>query len=860
MNDIAQPPATRSILVRSDLIRFEHIITDTLERFFSFKAHSIYFPREGTAPDAPRRLTGEGKLLLPLRLKGETLGVFAGRGVRIPRNLFPILGQVADLCVENLALHKSNLTDSLTGLYTRDYLLQNMSQTIARQRADFLTSDSSGAVSGAALAPTSPPEIERLRHSNFAVLTVQLRGLQRIAADYGYLFLEQILTRLAAEFAELIPEQALAARISDGEFGLYLPQGTPKACRKLGGEIAARLSALTFSHELSGGRTSIRAAAGYACYPQQADMPILAHAASGADFSPDMDQARAILRKSRHAAYIVATEFDAPSYQQVLGFEGILTSGGRIRELLPYGRVRINLGSEAGAKVGQCFAIWGADPAKIGFDPLKADSTNLAVAAYRGELVLISVDKHEAGAELFFQTDPARPVQPGDYLTLLPEGVFQHLGQAQKADPASSDTDAATGCETGLVASADNIVVEKTAASREGTSSQPASPSFDFLDHQTFMDNLTLRQKAHNSCAVALLRLDILSWGQDHAQPLDLGQLTAKAAKICQEYLPQDSLAGLYGMHSFIFFHPDLDAAAALNIYRPLAQAISKTVGIDCACGISVHPYLDYHKSELIDNCRKALVYAMLLPELKVGVFNSLALNISADRLFSHGDYFEAIQEYKRALLADEDNAMAWISLGVCHAGIGRKNDARTCFERALKLNPTSPQDIMVLYNLGQIHQDLGETKAAAAYYNRCLRIDPGHAYATLRLGQLAEQAKHNLRARRYYEKALKLPGGESPAQRRLARLALRLNNLDEAREHLHQALLADPQDSMALSLLAGLYLDAGEDAGVALALARQSVSLRPDIRANWRELARALERAGQPEAACEARRKSEQL
>ncbi len=840
MNDIAQPvvaPVTPSLLVRSDLIRFEQIITDTLERFFSFKTHSIYFPREGTAPESPRHLTAERKVLLPLRFGGETLGVFAGRGVRIPRGSLPLLGQIADLCLENLALHKSNLTDSLTGLYTRDYLLQSMGKAIARQRADFLLNDAGQAATASGPVPPAPTP-ERSKHGGFAVLTIQLRGLQRIATEYGYLFLEKILIALASKFASLVPEEALAARISDGEFGLYLPQSTPKNCRDLGRTIAERLSALTFDHELSGGRACIRAAAGYACYPQQAEPSALAQSAARFNFSTDMDQARSVLRKSRHAAYIAATEFNDAPEPQVLGFERILSAGGRVRELLPYGRVRINLGHDVGARVGQCFAVWGANPTQTGFDPLRADSVGLDAAAYRGELVLISVDKHSANAELFFQSDPAKSVQPGDYLTLLPEGAFQYLNPPDGLETPAASQDAPLP-----------VIAEK-----------PDAAALIFLEHQAFLDKLAMRREANNLCALTVLRLDILSWAQTHEQPLDLSQLTARAAEICRQQLPHDTLAGLYGLHSFMFFHPNLTGDAALTLYRPLAQAIKETLNIDCACGISTYPYLDYRQSDLIENCRKALAYAMLLPDLKVGVFNSLALNISADKLFSQGDPFEAIQEYKQALLADENNSMAWISLGVCLAGIGRKNDARVCFERALKLNPPSPQDVMILYNLGQIHQDLNEIKAATGYYHRCLKTDPEHVYATLRLGQLAEQAERPSRARRYYEKALKLPGGEGPAQRRLARLALRCNNLDEAREHLHQALLADPQDSMSLSLLARLYLDAGEDAEVALALARQSVSLRPDMRANWLELARALERAGQSDAAREARSKAEQL
>lgn len=858
MNNAATPPKTpapRPLLARSDLIRFEHIITGTLEHFFSFKAHSIYFPREQAAPQEPRRLLSENKILIPLRFNGETLGVFAGRGVRLPRGTLPLLKPIADLCMENLALHKRNLTDSLTGLYTSDYLLDNMAGTIALQRARFLnpaagskpgpaSETASQAVAGAGVADTPDPAALAGVH-NFAVLTVQLRGLQRIAAEYGYMFLEKALARLAAEFSGLAPEQALAARISDGEFGLCLPEGTPKLCRALGKDLAARLSALTFSHELSGSTVSVRAAVGYACYPQQADLPKAMHGGGDPDFPLDLDQARNILRKARLAAYMAAQEEGPASEGQILGFEQILTGGGRIREILPYGQARVNLGRDMGAKVGQCFAIWGANPARAGFNPLQADSTTLATAAYRGELVLIAVDKHTATAELLHQADPVGAARHGDYLTLLPEGAFQ-----EAATGTNATADAARNAQTASGAKDDNTVAAP----------YPATAEPLILDRQTFTERLAMSGENHAPCALALLRLDILNWAQNHEQPLNLNELTTRAAAICSARLPTDSLAGAYGLHSFTFFHPAMDGEAALSLYESLTQAISENLDVDCACGIALYPYLNHRRGELMDNCRKALNYAMLLPGPKVGLFNSLALNISADKLFSQGDPFAAIQEYKQALLADEQNSMAWISLGVCLAGVGRKNDARDAFEHALRLTPPTPQDVMVLYNLGQIHQDLGEAKEAAAYYRRCLKRDPNHVYAVLRLGQLAEAAGQNSRARRWYAKALELPGGESPAQRRLARLALRLGEHDEAREHLHQALLADPQDAMALNLLARLYLDAGEDPEVALALARQSVSLRPRLRANWQELARALEAVGHSADARAARLKAAEL
>ena len=114
--------------------------------------------------------------------------------------------------------------------------------------------------------------------------------------------------------------------------------------------------------------------------------------------------------------------------------------------------------------------------------------------------------------------------------------------------------------------------------------------------------------------------------------------------------------------------------------------------------------------------------------------------------------------------------------------------------------------------------------------------------------------------AEAYNGLALVLGGGRLLVPRCLAKLAIREGGLDDAREELHEALLINPNDAIALQLLAGLYLDAGEDPRVAESLARQSAALRPDLRAAWLELARALEAVGKKAEAREALMKSGEL
>jgi predicted Zn-dependent protease len=121
-------------------------------------------------------------------------------------------------------------------------------------------------------------------------------------------------------------------------------------------------------------------------------------------------------------------------------------------------------------------------------------------------------------------------------------------------------------------------------------------------------------------------------------------------------------------------------------------------------------------------------------------------------------------------------------------------------------------------------------------------------------MGALAEQRGDLENAGVWYHKIGQTAMGEGAIARHLGRLALRQGEQDEAREHLHQAIVANPRDHTSLHLLAGMYLDRGEDPEIAETLARQSVNLRPDLALSWEQLARALDAQGKTGQAEEAR------
>lgn len=764
-------------LTRRDLIAFEHRLREAVARFLPFRAYSLYFPREPMSAE-PLWLPRERKVLLPLHRGGELLGVFVARGVprRTLRSLLPALPGLMDLCLENLELYKKSRTDSVTGLATRDHLVEVMAREADHVRACF----------------ANPPEGEcdasvPLHRACMGLVAVRLGALREIARDYGYGFADRLAVELARVLAEVTPDQAIAARTGDFEFAVLVPSGTSGACRKLAEEVVRKLGAVSVTWDVTRQQVGVDVSAGFAAYPQDME---------GALFERDMsEQARVLLRKARLAA-AVASESLPGQGVRAMGFARLLAEGGKVLETLPLSRAVVSLGRSMNAREGQRFSVW-----SVAY-PVQGGSAAPRQPLYKGELVLMEVRENTALAELIHLGDPTWTIEPGDRLTLLPE--------------------------------------EKGVSAREATGVAQPDPLTGLYRHGDFLARWSAAREGCERFALTLVRLS--DDGRDpEGRAAHPEQLMAEAAELCRDILGHDTLGGRYGLNSLVFFHPEMGHDEARVTYVALCAELDRRLRMGCAVGIACHPFLNFRRADALENCQKALEYGLLLPEPHVGVLDSVALNISADKRYSLGDAFGAIEEYKLALLADEDNTMAWNSLGVCMASLGRHGEARRYFGEALQ---RKPGDAMALYNLGTVCQSLGEADEARKQYRKCLKHAPGHVYAVLRLGQLAEADKRYGQARQYYNKAAKLEQG-GIVYRYIARLCMRQGRPDEAREHLHEALLRNPQDGVALHLLARLYLDGGEDPEMAEVLARQSVALRPDLKQGWLELARALEARG---------------
>ena len=859
-------------------------------------------------------LPREKKLLLPLRrpgrlpgeAEGPLLGVFVARGVTAGvKKIMPLLPAAVALCLENLGFYKQSLRDPLSGLLRRSRLLDLVGHELDQMREGLRPGGPKDLIpegSGAQLAlygRTGPTGGVPAGSFRFSLMVLRLNGLAALVREHGYLRTEKLLAALAAELEKRKPGQAATARSGDAEFALLLPAYGHQASRELGQSLVNALNAVSLSNELNGRKLRIRASAGFVDCPRDLD---------GMERYSTPEQTRRLLRRARLAAAMAGQgSFAAPDAIQafslaglaglsnganvdrpeekpaVLSYSGILNEGGRVLQVLPLSRLEVSLGKYCGARPGQRFTLWGYVLER------GQQSAPGLTRRYKGEVLLVQVRPSSSTAELLYCDDPSLPPEPGDQLILAGQDSLPELhpgnrtGDAPEGEPARPENlDKSTGflnysdwlplwCREREKYDRFSLILARFSLPLLTGSEQ--AMFMEYLDGENDADDEAgVFDETAPAAAPGLPELGKLPGAPRSSSLGGLGGLgsgpgapdgelpqydrrsweesMARCANRFREAFGPAALYGRYGLNSFVVFvpQPDLPEELASRLAELSREFSGK--GLDSAIGVAPYPFLDFHKSETLENVHKALEYALLLPWPHVGLLDSLALNISADRRYSLGDQLGAIAEYKKALLCDENNILAWNSLGVTLAGLGRYAEARRHFEEALE---RSPDDVTTLYNLGQLCQSGGELSQALRLFRRCLELDPANVYTLYRLGQLAEQQGDNALARDYYRKTAELPGGEALTRRGLARLAIKEGQLEEAREELHEALLLNPHDALALQLLASLYLDAGENPAVAESLARQSAALRPDFKAAWLELARALEVSGKAGEAREA-------
>lgn len=778
-----------------DLVEFEHALKDALRVHVPFESYSLFFPESlpegGRAPAAVYRASAR-ELLLPLELDGELLGWFVARGVRLraPKSAPAYLAALARAELEKLALYKRSISDPLTGLSDRDHFLDVLEREIELVDGALMAGDAAD-MGGSGRAGFS---------GGLGVISLDLDRFMWINERYGYTVGDAIAAEAGRTLLRICPRHAVAARLIDDRFAVLLPDARPRACFQLAELIRSGISRLVHKDAVTGDAISLTASLGHVCYPQNMTGPQLARNTA--------ERARILLRKANKAVSTAKHH----GRNRVFGFADILPKGGKVLEVLPMDRLTVSLGRDVEARVGQRFLLLPPGPRRSVLAEVTEEErlAGSSPVSHKGEAVLIEVQEDMAFAEILYPADPSAPIGPGDRLVLVAE---ESSGCDQ---PSSGGETARKDDVTGL------------------------------MPHKAFMARWPGLRRGPERFALGLFKVlsgaDGYVRGYENAMRTRMGALS----ELVEARAPEGSLGGEFGLGSVVWFLPGQDREAADRLLREVVEDAERR-GLELAAGAGVYPYLSFTRADMMENARKALDHALLLPHPRAAVFDSVSLNIAADRLYMQGDLFGAVEEFKLSLLADETNVLARNSLGICYAQLGRHEQARGQFELALR---HQADDLMALYNLGWISQRLGDDTRARSSFERCLELDPAHVYSMLRLGALAEQAGDPDGAESWYLKAAALPGGEPLTMRHLARLAVGRGDKERARECLHLALNANHNDHFAMYLLAKLYLDSGEDPQIAEVLARQCSALAPERDDYWDLLVRALEVQGKDDEA----------
>ena len=787
-------------LDKSDLIRFESVIKESLSSLFSFKSYSLYFPQE--IPESMLKghehvpIVEKDRALLPLVINGRFLGIFLARGInqRQVNSLKKHCSLFISLCLEKLILFKKCMLDQLTGLYNEEHFF-----TLVRKEVEAV-------LSSITPGPEATMDNGQSRHkASFCIILLNLDRFRSVNDTYGFSFGDRILADLASHLKKMIPEQATPARLHQDNFALLWPQTSQKKSLKLAQNIIKSISDIIFEFDVSGEKLAMTVSAGISLFPQDI---------KGPQFRKSSYELSKIIVEKAKQSMEMARENGG---NRVYSFGSLLSQGGVVLETLPLDRLVVNLGKNVDTYEGHKFMVWSGK--FNGQSEIIKESDKTAMGHYppihKGEIIIQETQDRISIAEVLYLNDPSWQIESGDKLTLL------------------SDKDS---------------LLEKEGLSGQGT------PQKDIMtglySYRDFLSLWNSKRSAAKEFCMAMIKVQDFPRERNN-QGIQSENLILKIVKRFQNKMLKDFLGGRYSSKCLIFYLPEHKPEDLKPLFAELSSEIREDHEAFLYTGISAFPCLNFSSIDTLENCRKALEHAALEDFPYVAVFDSLTLTISADRLFTKGDNFAAMEEYKTALAVQESNILARNSLAVCYARLGRLELARKYFQEITEMDN---ENLMAWYNLACVCLKQDDISDAEKNFTKCLEIDPNHAFSLFRMGQLAEKGELMDKAEKFYVQAGQTSDGIKLASRHLARLAWKRGLKEEAREHLHQALIHNPRDAFSLNLMARIYIESGEDPQIAESLARQSVALRPDVDSFWLDLAETLKVQGLDEQAAQAR------
>ena len=202
-----------------------------------------------------------------------------------------------------------------------------------------------------------------------------------------------------------------------------------------------------------------------------------------------------------------------------------------------------------------------------------------------------------------------------------------------------------------------------------------------------------------------------------------------------------------------------------------------------------------YEQEGKLDQAREAYQKAIRLdPGYADGHNNLGAMHLKA------GEIDKAVRAFRKAHEIDVQAPQPLVNLGNAYLQMKRFQDAVSAFGKALQVGPDSAE---VHHNLGYAFLESGRLDDALASFDSALRLRPRYASAQNNKGTVFLRKGRFEEAGRAFAEAIQIDSEFRPAYINLAITRLRANEIGKAEDVLRRLLKMNPDDAMALDLLA---------------------------------------------------------
>ena len=123
-------------------------------------------------------------------------------------------------------------------------------------------------------------------------------------------------------------------------------------------------------------------------------------------------------------------------------------------------------------------------------------------------------------------------------------------------------------------------------------------------------------------------------------------------------------------------------------------------------------------------------------------------------KLFNQQKFNQVYEETQELAIQYSNSLILWNLMGVAAAELGRLDQAVTAFQKAISINPNSPD---IYNNLGNVLNDKGKSKEAIEAYKKALNLKPDYADAHYNMGNALQDQEKLEEAVCFYKKALTL-------------------------------------------------------------------------------------------------------